>query len=106
MLAGMRRALVVALALLAGCQVEEEPDPSGPARCIDCEEHPSCPDHQPSENPLVACDELDATCFYCGPVMRRYVCQAASNGELRWLDAGEADMCPPPPDDATTGTSG
>lgn len=94
-------ALVV---LLGGCQVEEEPDPSGPARCEDCESHPSCPDYQPTENPLVACDELDATCFYCGPVMRRVVCQPAANGELRWLDAGEADMCPPPVQEATTGS--
>lgn len=91
--------------LLGGGCPEEEPEPSGPERCEDCEQHESCPDYQPTENPLIACDEMDATCFYCGPVMRRFRCQPTGNGELRWQDAGEADMCPPPPE-PMTGTAG
>ncbi len=99
----MRCALVLALLATSGCQ-EEEPKPSGPARCVDCENDPSCPEFQPSINPLEPCEAMDAACYYCGEIMRRFVCQPASDGELRWQDNGEPDMCPPPLDDGTAGT--
>ncbi|MCH9688795.1 MAG: hypothetical protein K0V04_45605 [Deltaproteobacteria bacterium] len=99
----MRCLLVVLLLLSSGCP-EEEPAPSGPPRCEDCDNDPSCPDFQPTLNPLMDCQSMDATCFYCGPVMRRYVCQPAANGDLQWQDNGEADMCPPPSEDGSAGT--
>jgi len=87
------------------CQ-EEVPESSGPPICTDCDNAESCPSDQPNQNPLEPCDELDATCYYCGPVMRRYQCQADGAGNTWWQDAGEADMCPPPAepmtDDGTT----
>jgi len=98
----MRRLLISMLLLgVGGCQ-EEEPEPSEPPSCDECDNAPSCPAFQPSLNPLEPCDELDATCFYCGPtMMRRYLCQPTNNGDLRWQDNGEADMCPPPPEPMT-----
>ncbi|MCA9708570.1 MAG: hypothetical protein KDK70_22160 [Myxococcales bacterium] len=95
----MRRIPLVLVSMLlasSGCP-EDEPAPSGPPICEDCDNAESCPGDQPNQNPLEPCDEADAACFYCGPQMRRYVCQPNGSGELRWQDAGEADMCPPPP---------
>lgn len=100
----MRRALAVLLPLVLGIGLgcpEDEPERSGPPRCEDCDNDPSCPAFQPSLNPLMDCDELDAQCFYCGPVMRRYQCTPDSSDELRWQDVGEADMCPPPAEPIT-----
>ncbi len=94
---------LAALCLGTGCP-EPEPEPSEPPRCIDCDNDPTCPALQPPLNPLASCTEMDATCFYCGPTMRRYVCQPAGDGQLRWQDNGEADMCPPPPDEGSAGT--
>ncbi len=92
-------------ALLGGCP-EDEPAPSGPPICTDCDNADSCPGDQPNQNPLEPCTEMDATCYYCGPVMRRYVCSALENGDLVWQDNGEADMCPPPPDTTDGGDEG
>ncbi len=92
--------IVVLFPLGISC-VEEEPDPSGPPICSDCDNADSCPGDQPNQNPLETCDEVDATCYYCGPVMRRYVCEENANGDLFWQDAGESDMCPPPPEPMT-----
>lgn len=97
----MRRTLVAMLLVLGGGCPEDEPDPSGPPRCEDCDNAESCPGDQPNQNPLEPCDELDATCYYCGPDMRRYVCQPLESGDLRWQDNGVADMCPPPPEPMT-----
>ncbi|MEM9455253.1 MAG: hypothetical protein AAGF11_13815 [Myxococcota bacterium] len=96
----MRRILLSILLLTGGCP-EDEPEPSGPPRCEDCDNAPDCPAFQPPLNPLSTCEQMDATCFYCGPDMRRYVCQPTDNGDLRWQDNGIADMCPPPPEPMT-----
>ena len=102
----MRAILTVLLLLLplaVSCVEEPEPTPSGPPLCDDCDNAESCPPDQPNLNPLEPCDEVDATCYYCGPVMRRHVCRAdEDDGELWWRDAGEVDMCPPPPEPMTS----
>lgn len=99
----MRRVLPLLLVLGFGCP-DEEPDPTGPPRCEDCDNDPSCPEFQPPLNPLLACDEMDVQCFYCGPVMRRHQCLPNDAGDLFWQDVGEADMCPPPPEPMMTDT--
>jgi hypothetical protein len=101
MILAMRRALVAIFLLTGSCA--EDGDDANP-QCEDCDNHESCPSGQPTINPLVSCDTVDAQCFYCDQVMRRFVCQDDGNGNLNWMDAGEADMCPPPPDD--TGDDG
>lgn len=96
----MRHTVVAMLLVLGGC-AEDEPEPSGPPVCEDCAQAEGCPGDQPNQNPLEPCDEMDATCYYCGPQTRRYVCGPTANGELRWQDDGVADMCPPPPEPMT-----
>jgi hypothetical protein len=102
MIGAMRRALLSTVLALVGCP-EDEPD--GNPRCDECEQADACPDIQPTINPLVACEEQDAECFYCGAVRRRFVCaDDGMGGALMWRDRGEADMCPPPSED--TGATG
>lgn len=101
---GLRRVSVAVLVLLSACD-KEESDPGIPL-CTDCENALACPTEQPSINPLETCEEMNAECFYCSTVTRRFVCQGAgeSDGDLRWRDNGVPDMCPPP--SQGTGTTG
>jgi hypothetical protein len=101
----MRRALLTVLPfmliMLTSGSCADEGDDGNP-RCDDCDNADSCPSVQPTINPLLPCDVVDAQCFYCGQVMRRFVCQD-QGGNLQWIDNGEADMCPPPSNDSSGG---
>ena len=87
------RAAFVVVLLAIGCPSEGEGD--NPI-CSDCQNDDTCPSTQPTLNPLEPCTVMDAECFYCDEVQRRFVCTDNGSGNLNWIDNGEADMCPPP----------
>jgi len=98
--------MLIGLALAFAPACNEDDGPNGIEQCSECASDLTCPDVQPSINPLEPCETRDAECFYCGAVQRRFVCRGADDedDDLRWRDNGEPDMCPPPSDDTTAGT--
>ena len=104
----MRTVLVVALLSSAACK-EEEPEFTID-QCPECAQHESCPSKQPGINPLEDCTEVDAECFYCSTVMKRFVCQegqgagTGGDGMPKWRDVGIPEMCPAPSDSSSGGS--